>query len=124
MPLELPKTLPPRRRINYEIELISRTKPSVKNAYRMVPPELAKLRKQLHELLATRFIRPMKAPYGAHVLFQKDPFAQAVVALAKAGKTRQFWVEEDLLLTNRNILYDPRVGDMRKKLLYECHDTL
>ncbi|KAA0051359.1 reverse transcriptase [Cucumis melo var. makuwa] len=44
--------------------------------------------------------------------------------LAKAGKTRQFWVEEDLLVTKGNRLYVPRAGDLRKKLLYECHDTL
>ncbi|TYK15836.1 reverse transcriptase [Cucumis melo var. makuwa] len=41
-----------------------------------------------------------------------------------AGKTRQFWVEEDLLVTKGNRLYVPKAGDLRKKLLYECHDTL
>ncbi|TYK15933.1 reverse transcriptase [Cucumis melo var. makuwa] len=35
-----------------------------------------------------------------------------------------FWVEEDLLVTKGNRLYVPRAGDLRKKLLYECHDTL
>jgi len=42
----------------------------------------------------------------------------------KAGKTRQFWVEGDLLLTKGNRLYVPRAGDLRRKLLHECHDTL
>ena len=37
----------------------------------MTPPELAKLRKQLDELLMAGFIRPAKAPYGAPVLVQK-----------------------------------------------------
>ena len=55
---------------------------------------------------------------------QKDPSARAVIALAKAGKTRQFWVEGDLLLTKGNQLYVPRAEDLRKKLLHECHDTL
>ncbi|KAA0060585.1 reverse transcriptase [Cucumis melo var. makuwa] len=55
---------------------------------------------------------------------QKDPFAQAVVPLAKVSKTRQFWVEEDLLLSKGNRLYVPRVAYLRKKLLHECHDTL
>ncbi|KAL0549524.1 hypothetical protein IC582_014009 [Cucumis melo] len=55
---------------------------------------------------------------------QKDHAAQNVMNLVKAGKTRQFWVEEDLLVTKGNRLYVPRVGDLRKKLLYECHDTL
>ena len=41
------------------------------NAYRIAPPKLAELRKQLDELLAVGFIRPAKAPYGAPVLFQK-----------------------------------------------------
>ncbi|KAA0049809.1 reverse transcriptase [Cucumis melo var. makuwa] len=43
---------------------------------------------------------------------------------SEAGKTRQFWVEEDLLVTKENRLYVPRAEDLRKKLLYECHDTL
>ncbi|KAA0060776.1 reverse transcriptase [Cucumis melo var. makuwa] len=55
---------------------------------------------------------------------QKDPAAQTVMNLAKAGKTRQFWVEDDLLVTRGNRLYVPRAGDIRKRLLHECHDTL
>jgi len=39
--------------------------------YRMAPPELKELQKQLKELLDARYIRPSKAPYGAPVLFQK-----------------------------------------------------
>ena len=71
MPESLPQTLPPRRGIDHEIELLPGVKPPAKNAYRMAPPELAELRKQLDELLKARFIRPAKAPYGAPVLFQK-----------------------------------------------------
>ncbi|KAA0051335.1 reverse transcriptase [Cucumis melo var. makuwa] len=33
---------------------------------------------------------------------QKDPAAQTVMNLAKAGKTRQFWVEDDLLVTSHS----------------------
>ncbi|KAL0549208.1 hypothetical protein IC582_013689 [Cucumis melo] len=71
MPDSFPKSLPPRRMIDHEIELVPGTKPRAKNAYRMAPPELAELRKQLDELLNAGFIRPAKAPYGAPVLFQK-----------------------------------------------------
>ena len=71
MPQSLPKSLPPRRGIDHEIELVPGAKPPAKNAYRMAPPELAELRKQLDELLNAGFIRPAKAPYGAPVLFQK-----------------------------------------------------
>ncbi|TYK01597.1 reverse transcriptase [Cucumis melo var. makuwa] len=71
MPDSLPKSLPPRRMIDHEIELVPGAKPPAKNAYRMAPPELAELRKQLDELLNAGFIRPAKAPYGAPVLFQR-----------------------------------------------------
>ncbi|KAA0063713.1 reverse transcriptase [Cucumis melo var. makuwa] len=50
--------------------------------------------------------------------------AHNVMNLVKASKTRQFWVEEDLLVTKDNRLYVPRAEDLRKKFLYECHDTL
>ncbi|KAA0062024.1 reverse transcriptase [Cucumis melo var. makuwa] len=47
-----------------------------------------------------------------------------LLAHLRTSKTQQFWVEEDLLITKGNQLYVPRVGELRKKLLYECHDTL
>ncbi|TYK01231.1 reverse transcriptase [Cucumis melo var. makuwa] len=71
MPDSLPKSLSPQRMIDHEIELVPGAKSPGKNAYRMMPPELAEFRKQLDELLNAGFIRPAKAPYGAPVLFQK-----------------------------------------------------
>ncbi|KAJ7957087.1 Retrotransposon protein, putative, Ty3-gypsy subclass, partial [Quillaja saponaria] len=71
MPDKLPQTLPPRRGIDHEIELVPGIKPPAKAPYRMAPPELAELRKQLNELLESGFIRPSKALFGAPVLFQK-----------------------------------------------------
>ncbi|XP_023537935.1 uncharacterized protein LOC111798828 [Cucurbita pepo subsp. pepo] len=70
MPEGLPQTLPPRRGIDHEIELLPGVKPPAKNAYRMAPTELAELRKQLDELLTAGFIRPTKAPYGAPVFYE------------------------------------------------------
>ncbi|XP_022930069.1 uncharacterized protein LOC111436556 [Cucurbita moschata] len=58
MPESLPQTLQPRRGIDDKIELLPGVKPPTKNAYRMAPPELAELRKQLDELLKAGFIRP------------------------------------------------------------------
>lgn len=46
-------------------------KPNAHEPYRMAPPELGELRKQLKELLKAGQIRPSKAPYGAPMLFQK-----------------------------------------------------
>ncbi|GKV33019.1 hypothetical protein SLEP1_g41575 [Rubroshorea leprosula] len=71
MPSELPKKLPPRREVDHAIELEPGSKPPAMGPYRMAPPELEELRKQLKELLDAGFIRPSKAPYGAPVLFQK-----------------------------------------------------
>ncbi|KAL2936913.1 RNA-directed DNA polymerase-like protein [Bienertia sinuspersici] len=71
MPLELPKKLPPRREVDHEIELEPGVRPPAMSTYRMAPPELEELRKQLKELLDTGFIRPSKAPYGASMLFQR-----------------------------------------------------
>ena len=71
MPSELPKQLPPKREVDYRIELIPNTEPPARAPYRMAPPELEELRRQLKELLDAGYIRPSKAPYGAPVLFQK-----------------------------------------------------
>ena len=71
MPEQLPKVLPPKRTIDYEIELLPKVKPPTKGPYRMVPSKLVELRKQLDELQQAGFIRPSKAPFGALVLFQK-----------------------------------------------------
>lgn len=71
MPPELPKKLPPRREVDHEIELEPGAKPPAMGPYRMAPPELEELRRQLKELLDAGFIRPSKAPFGAPVLFQK-----------------------------------------------------
>lgn len=71
MPPELPKKLPPRREIDHAIELEQGAKPPALAPYRMAPPELEELRRQLKDLLDTGYIRPSKAPFGAPVLFQK-----------------------------------------------------
>ena len=51
MPDQLPKALPPRRGIDHQIELVPGAKPPARAPYRMAPPELAELRRQLNELL-------------------------------------------------------------------------
>ncbi|XP_040937957.1 uncharacterized protein [Gossypium hirsutum] len=71
MPAQLPKSFPPKREVDHKIELVSNVVPPARAPYRMSPPELEELRKQLKELLDAGFIRPSKSPYGAPVLFQK-----------------------------------------------------
>ncbi|KAA0066320.1 uncharacterized protein E5676_scaffold328G00280 [Cucumis melo var. makuwa] len=50
---------------------VPETKAHVKDAYRMAPPELAKLRKPSKMLVNTGCSRPVQAPYEAHVLSLK-----------------------------------------------------
>lgn len=71
MPNELPKKLPPRREVDHQIELEPGTKPPALAPYRMAPPELAELKRQLKDLLDSGYIQPSKAPFGAPVLFQR-----------------------------------------------------
>nr|GEY07583.1 uncharacterized protein [Tanacetum cinerariifolium] len=71
MPKELPKKLPPRREVDHTIKLETGFKSSAKAPYRMPPPELKELRKQLKELMDAGYIRPLKGPYGVPVLFQR-----------------------------------------------------
>ncbi|KAL6329497.1 hypothetical protein AAG906_021505 [Vitis piasezkii] len=68
---ELPKRLPLRREEDHKIELEPGAKSPVMGPYRMAPPELEELRRQLKELLDAGFIQPSKAPYCTSVLFQK-----------------------------------------------------
>ncbi|GKD40289.1 putative nucleotidyltransferase, ribonuclease H [Tanacetum coccineum] len=68
---ELPKKLPPKREVDHTIELETGSKPPAKASYRMPPPELEELRSQLKDLIDAGYIRPLKAPYGAPVLFQR-----------------------------------------------------
>lgn len=70
MPDELPKHLPLMHEVDHKIELEPRAKPPTFSPYRMAPPELEELRKQLKELLDTGHIRSSKAPFSPPVLFQ------------------------------------------------------
>ncbi|KAL8151396.1 hypothetical protein V2J09_021204 [Rumex salicifolius] len=57
MPKKLLPTLPPQREMDHQIYAL----PPAKVPYRMPPPELEELRRQLDELLGVGFVRPSKA---------------------------------------------------------------
>ena len=69
-PDELPG-LPPRRVVDFSIELHPGTSPISMTPHRMELVELQELRVQLKELLDKGFIRPSTSPWGAPVLFAK-----------------------------------------------------
>eukprot|EP00253_Pinus_taeda_P032583 PITA_32583 len=63
--------LPPKRNIDFTIELVLGAAPVSRAPYRMSVPELTELRMQLQELLDKNYIRPSVSPWGAPVLFVK-----------------------------------------------------
>eukprot|EP00253_Pinus_taeda_P015904 PITA_15904 len=69
-PEEIPG-LPPRRDIDFTIELVPGSTPVSRAPYRMSIPELTELKMQLQELLEKNYIRPSVSPWGAPVLFVK-----------------------------------------------------
>ena len=64
-------SLPPRREVEFAIEVFPGTAPISIAPHRMAPAELVELKKQLQELLDKNFIRPSVSPWGAPVLFAK-----------------------------------------------------
>jgi hypothetical protein len=68
-PDDLPNELPPKRNVDFAIELENGHTPPSRPPYRLGHRELAELKKQLDELLEKGFIQPSVSPYGAPVLF-------------------------------------------------------
>jgi hypothetical protein len=66
---ELPEDLPPKRRVDHVTEVVLGVAPPAKARYKMSHEELEELKVQLEELLAKRYIKPSKSPYGAPVFF-------------------------------------------------------
>nr|GFA70077.1 putative reverse transcriptase domain-containing protein [Tanacetum cinerariifolium] len=63
--------LPPTRQVVFQIDLIPSAALVVRAPYRLAPPEMKELSKQLKELSDKGFIRPSSSPWGAPVLFFK-----------------------------------------------------
>jgi hypothetical protein len=61
--------LPPKRDIDFSVNLMPGATPVSKAPYRMNTPELEELQLQLEELLRKGYIRPSVSPLGAPVLF-------------------------------------------------------
>ena len=67
---EIPR-LPPKRDIDFTIELFPGVALVSKIPYRMSTPEMLEMKMQLEELLEKKYIRPSVFPWGAPVLFVK-----------------------------------------------------
>ena len=68
-PEQLPKGMPPKRIVEFEIKTEEGAIPPNKPPYRLSPKEQEELQVQLDDLLAQGHIRPSTSPYGASVLF-------------------------------------------------------
>jgi hypothetical protein len=69
-PSELPG-MPPRRAVDFHIDLVPGAEPVSRAPYRMTTNELNELKLQLEELLEKGHIRPSVSPWGAPVIFVK-----------------------------------------------------
>ncbi len=69
---ELPPGLPPKRRVDHEIETDKDAKPPHRPLYQLSPVELKAMKDYVQELLDKGKIRPSKSPYGAPLFFVKE----------------------------------------------------
>jgi hypothetical protein len=65
---ELPR-FPPKRELEFNIDIKPGTKPIAITPCRMSTPELQELKMQLKELLDLGIIRPSASPLGAAIIF-------------------------------------------------------
>ena len=73
-PNEINPGLPPKRDIDFTIELVQGAAPVSKTPYTMSTLEMLELKMQLQELLDKKYIRPSVSPWGAPVLFIKKKY--------------------------------------------------
>nr|GFB04725.1 putative reverse transcriptase domain-containing protein [Tanacetum cinerariifolium] len=105
-PEDLPG-LPPTRQVVFQIDLIPGAAPVARAPYRLAPPEMKELSKQLKELFDKGFIRPSSLPWGAPVLFVKK----------KDGSFRMCIDYRELKkLTVKNRYPLPRINDLFNQL--------
>ena len=95
--------LPPKRDIDFIIELVLGVAPVSKTPYRMSTLEMLELKMQLQELLEKKYIRPGVSPWGAPVLFvkKKDGTLQLCIDYRQLNKA-----------TTKNKYPSPRIDDL------------
>nr|AAT81688.1 putative retrotransposon protein [Oryza sativa Japonica Group] len=105
-PEELPG-MPPKREIEFRIDLAPGTTPMYKRPYRMAANELAEVKKQLEGLKEKGYIRPSTSPWGAPVIF-----------VEKKDKTKRMCVDYRALneVTIKNKYPLPRIDDLFDQL--------
>jgi hypothetical protein len=105
-PEEVP-SLPPKRDIEFSIELAPGAVSVSRTPYRMSTPELVELKLQLKEMMDKGYIRPSVSPWGAPVLFvkKKDGTLRLCIDYKQLSK-----------VTIRNKYPLPRINDLFNQL--------
>jgi hypothetical protein len=99
--------LPPRRDIDFYINIIPGAAPVSKTPYRMSTPKLKELQMQLEEILKKGYIFPSVSPWGSPVLFVKKKY----VTLRLCIDFRQL-----NKVTIKNKYHLPRIDDLFDQL--------
>nr|KYP39326.1 Retrovirus-related Pol polyprotein from transposon 17.6 [Cajanus cajan] len=99
--------LPPRRDVEFSIDLVPGAGSVSVAPYRMAPAELVELKKQIEDLLEKQMVRPSVSPWGAPVLLvkKKDGGARFCVDYRQLNK-----------LTIKNKYRLPRIDDLMDQL--------
>nr|ABG65937.1 retrotransposon protein, putative, Ty3-gypsy subclass [Oryza sativa Japonica Group] len=99
--------MPPKRDIEFRIDLVPGTTPIHKRPYRMAANELAEVKRQVDDLLQKGYIRPSSSPWGAPVIF-----------VEKKDHTQRMCVDYRALnnVTIKNKYLLPRIDDLFDQL--------
>nr|ABA92080.1 retrotransposon protein, putative, Ty3-gypsy subclass [Oryza sativa Japonica Group] len=107
--------MPPKRDIEFRIDLVPGTTPIHKRPYRMAANELAEVKRQVDDLLRKGYIRPSSSPWGAPVIF-----------VEKKDHTQRMCVDyralNDVTIKNKYPL--PRIDDLFDQLKEEHEQHL
>jgi hypothetical protein len=105
-PKDLPG-MPLEQKVEFAIELLPRTAPIFKRAYRVSGPELVELKEQIDELSEKGYIQPSTSPWAAPVLF-----------VEKKDGTRRMCIDYRALneVTIKNKYPLPRIEDLFDQL--------
>jgi hypothetical protein len=95
--------LPPKRDIDFSINLMPGSASVSKTPYRMSTPQLKEMQMHIEELLKKGYIRPSVSPWGAPMLFvqKKDATLRLCIDLRKLNK-----------VTIKNKYPFPRIDDL------------
>ena len=121
-PHDLPR-IPPKRDIDFMIELVPGATPMSKAPYRMSTPEMLELKMQLQELLEKKYIRPSVSPLGAPFRFvkKKDGALKLCIDYRQVNKVM---VKNKYPLPRIHDLFDQMKGEKVFSILNLCVVTI